>query len=280
MVFGFSVNAKKEGAVKHALDFAEKLRSRGAEIIFDDVLPVDSFPRLNKREVAEQSDVMVVFGGDGTVLRVAVDCAVTDTPIFAVNLGKLGFLTEVEPAETDGFIDTLINGRFSCNSRSMLKVECMNKKFLALNEAVVARGTLTKMIKIDAYADGLFVDGYFADGLIAATPTGSTAYSLSAGGPVVDPDVEAILLTPVGSHSLHTRPIVFSEKKKLALRVAKTDTFAYLSVDGRDVLKLTSGDTVEITLAESRLKFVDCKGKGFVTKLLDKLNDWSYTVKE
>lgn len=280
MVFGFSVNAKKEGAIKHALDFAEKLHSSGAEVIFDDVLPVENFPRLNKREVAEKSDVMVVFGGDGTVLRVAVDCAVNNTPIFAINLGKLGFLTEVEPTEADAFLETLLNGEFSCNSRSMLKVKCQNKEFFALNEAVVARGTLTKMIKIDAYADGLFVDGYFADGLIAATPTGSTAYSLSAGGPVVDPDVEAILLTPVGSHSLHTRPIVFSEKKKIVLRVARTDTFAYLSVDGRDVLKLTNGDTVEISLAECRLKFVDCKGKGFVTKLLDKLNDWSYTVKE
>lgn len=280
MVFGFSVNSNKERAVKHALFFAEKLKNNGAEIVFDDVFAPDGYRSLNKREVAEIADVMVVFGGDGTVLRVAADCAVNDTPVFAVNLGKLGFLTEAEPSETDEVVDLLLRGDYSCSSRSMLNVVCDGKVYLALNESVVARGPLTKMIKIDAYADGLFVDGYYADGVIIATPTGSTAYSLSAGGPIVDPDVDAFVLTPVGSHSLHTRPIVFSDKKVIELKVAKTDTFAYLSIDGRDVMKLQNGEIVRISLSDKRVRFIDSKGEGFVTRLLDKLNDWSYTVKE
>ncbi len=280
MVFGFSVNSNKEGAVKLALLFAEKLEKNGAEIVFDDVFSPNGYKCRNKREVAEIADVMVVFGGDGTVLRVAADCAVNDTPIFAVNLGKLGFLTEAEPFETDEVVDLLLKGEYSCSSRSMLNVECDGKVYLALNEAVVARGTLTKMIKIDAYADSLLVDRYFADGVIIATPTGSTAYSLSAGGPIVDPEVAAFVLTPVGSHSLHTRPIVFSDKKVIELKVAKTDTFAYLSIDGRDVMKLQNGETVKISLSDKRVGFINSKGDGFVTRLLDKLNDWSYTVKE
>lgn len=280
MVFGFSVNSKKGGAVEHALFFAEKLKNMGAEILFDDVLFADKFRCLDKSEVAELSDVMVVFGGDGTVLRVAADCALFDTPIFAVNLGKLGFLTEAEPFETDDILSVLLKGDYTCSSRSMLDVCCCGKTYLALNEAVVARGTLTKMIKIDAFADGLLVDKYFADGVIVATPTGSTAYSLSAGGPIVDPDVDALILTPVGSHSLHTRPIVFSDKKVLELKVAKTDTFAYLSVDGKDVMKLKSGETVKVSISDKRVRFINSRGEGFVTRLLDKLNDWSYTSKE
>ena len=226
-------------------------------------------------------DTLIVFGGDGTILAVAKRAAMAGMSILGVNLGTLGFLTEVEPEDCERAVRALRQGTFRTEERCLLAVDYRGETFFALNEAVISRENSEegygKMARIKVFSDGRLIDHYVADGVIVSTPTGSTAYSLSAGGPVLLPTLGALLLTPLASHLLHTRPIVFSDREELTFRSEAAQPALVLAVDG----EIKSGNcdlaALRIRKAAQAVRFLRYPDSNFYARLLSKLNKWSLT---
>ncbi|MFR5062813.1 MAG: NAD(+)/NADH kinase [Christensenellales bacterium] len=224
-------------------------------------------------------DFMLTVGGDGTILRVAKYCARYHIPVAGLNLGFVGFLTEEEPDRVDFLVDALINGQYSLERRTLLSAEAEGKCFFALNDVVVSRDSDSRMLEADVFVNDEFVDRYFCDGYIVSTPTGSTAYSLSAGGPILSPNVAAFILTSINSHSLHSRPIVVSENDEIALRIGGRGS-VNLVVDGVSGARLSGGAEIRLKKSDAVVSFVRLSGHGFFNKLLTKLNKWGITSRE
>jgi NAD+ kinase len=194
-------------------------------------------------------DLVVVLGGDGTLLSAARATAAIDVPLLGINLGSLGFLTEVPPHAMYKMLDAIAAGQAKTESRALMKCELVRGKevigsHLVFNDAVVNKTTLARLNTYEVYIDGVFVSSYNSDGVIVATPTGSTAYSLSAGGPVLMPTVSALLITPVAPHALTHRPIVVPDSAEIEILLCSDDEAAYLSLDGQPGLDLRNGDRV------------------------------------
>ena len=222
-------------------------------------------------------DFMITAGGDGTVLKVAKACAEYSVPVLGINLGHVGFLAEEEPDNLDEAVAALAGGNYVLESRTLLRAEACGKSFVALNDAVVSRLPQSRILETDVYVNGEFADRYHSDGYIVSTPTGSTAYSLSAGGSILCPGVAAFILTPINSHSLHSRPLVVSERDETVIRPHGE---CALVVDGIEQLRLRGGDKVRIVKNDVSVKFVRLREHGFYGKLLKKLNKWSVTGEE
>jgi NAD+ kinase len=210
---------------------------------------------LPRGELAGQTDLVVVLGGDGTLLAVARAIGDRDVPILGVNLGTLGFLAEIAREELFAALEAVLAGRFRIEERMRLDVNVVRGdaslgRYLALNDAVVSNTALSRMVHLEMRADGAAVTTYHADGLIVATPTGSTAYSLSAGGPLVYPTMGALLLTPISAHTLTQRPLVLPETCEVQLRVSDTrGGHVHLTVDGQVGRELAQGDLVTVRRA-------------------------------
>ncbi|MCD8201127.1 MAG: NAD(+)/NADH kinase [Clostridia bacterium] len=223
--------------------------------------------------------MLMVLGGDGTILTLATACAVRDIPIMGINYGHTGFLAEFDRTHVEDALKMLSNGDYDVDSRSMLDISFKGRHFLALNDIVLQRSTngneFVNTIDITAEIDGTLVDRFTADGLIVSTPTGSTGYSLSAGGSILTPGINAFMLTPICAHSLHSRPVVFSDKSVLKLYGEDTHTAINLVADGK-ILENTRGvDEITVTKSESFVRFITPRGSSFFEKLLFKLNKWS-----
>jgi len=194
-------------------------------------------------------DLVIVLGGDGTLLSAARATAAIDVPLLGVNLGSLGFLTEVPLQSLYTMLDAIAQGRAKVEHRALmectlLRGEEVRGSYLVFNDAVVNKTALARLNTYDLYIDGVFVSSYRADGMIVATPTGSTAYSLSAGGPVLMPSVSALLVTPVAPHSLTHRPLVLPDSSQIEILLRSEQEVAYLSLDGQPGLDLSDGDRV------------------------------------
>ena len=192
-------------------------------------------------------DLVVVLGGDGTLLSAARITAAIDVPLLGVNLGSLGFLTEVPLQSLYSMLDAIAQGRAPIEQRTLINVEIhrdgvVRGSYLVFNDAVVNKTPLARLNTYDLYVDKAFVSGYRADGMIIATPTGSTAYSLSAGGPVLMPSVRALVITPVAPHSLTHRPLVVPDSSEIEILLRSEEEVAYLSLDGQPGLDLRDGD--------------------------------------
>ena len=236
------------------------------------------------REVASKDalggiDVLAVLGGDGTILTVASECARRGIKIMGVNYGHMGFLAEFEQEKMDEAVELLCSGHYATEKRSMLNVEIGGKNYIALNDLVVHRSIYgnrySNTINLSASIDGSLVDNYFSDGIIVSTPTGSTAYSLSAGGSVLTPDLDAFLLTPLCAHSLHSRPIVYSGKSELVIRYNKENTAVNVSVDGIVIGEFKGCIEAKITKSQYFTEFIVSGKVNFFDKLLSKLSKWS-----
>ena len=219
-------------------------------------------------------DFMITAGGDGTVLKVAKACAEYGVPVMGINLGHVGFLAEEEPDKLGEAIAALTSGNYELENRTLLCAKVNDKSFVALNDAVISRLPQSRILETDVYVNGEFADRYHSDGYIVSTPTGSTAYSLSAGGSILCPGVAAFILTPINSHSLHSRPLVVSENDEVTV---KPHGECSLVVDGIEKLRLRGGDEVKIVKNDVSVKFVRLREHGFYGKLLGKLNKWSVT---
>ncbi|HKV79184.1 MAG TPA: NAD(+)/NADH kinase [Candidatus Sulfotelmatobacter sp.] len=194
-------------------------------------------------------DLVIVLGGDGTLLSAARATAPVDVPLLGVNLGSLGFLTEVPQQSLYTMLDAIAQGRATVEHRALMECTLLRGDevrgtYLVFNDAVVNKTTLARLNTYDLYIDGVFVSSYRADGMIVATPTGSTAYSLSAGGPVLMPTVKALVVTPVAPHSLTHRPLVVPDSSEIEMLLRSEEEVAYLSLDGQPGLDLRDGDRV------------------------------------
>lgn len=229
------------------------------------------------REVlAEEADMLLVLGGDGTLLAAAREAAPRGIPILPINLGSLGFLTSFTLGELYPALEETLAGHLEASERVMLAASLVRDGNIletqrVLNEAVITKSELARMIEIELWIDEDFVCRYRADGLIVATPTGSTAYSLSAGGPIVHPAVESILLTPICPHTLSDRPLVVGDCCHVEMRLKGTAESAYLTLDGQKGVQIQTGDRVAIARAKERLKLIQPHRKSYYEILRSKL---------
>ena len=222
-------------------------------------------------------DLLLVMGGDGTILSVVRSMQKFNTKIFGINIGRLGFLSEIPPVQISRTLAKVFRGEYTIDNRLMLHVEIVrNKKvvktFHALNEAVISQGFLARLIKLRTRVNNRKLTTYHADGLIISTPTGSTAYSLSAGGPILYPTIEAFILTPIAPHSFTQKPIVIPAEKKIDIIVGSKQRRINLSIDGQESMALQADDEVRIR-RDGTAHFVRLPTESFFSTLREKL-DW------
>ena len=253
--------------ISEALQVAQKvadfLKDRGVKTQAGSILDEGLRDAVERK----QFDLMIVLGGDGTILRAGHLCALVDVPLLGINVGHFGFLVELKRSEWRETLPKLLAGDFRYEERMMLKAHCIRDGETTsmsdvINDVVVARGQYVRPIEVEAFLDGSYIAGYIADGLIAATPTGSTAYALAAGGPILPPEIRNILLMPVAPHLSIDRAVVLSEGASVSIRV-KTKHEAVVSVDGQEPVHLSSGDGVKILAHEKSLKMVRFEDQGY-----------------
>jgi NAD+ kinase len=225
---------------------------------------------------AEDADLCVVVGGDGTLLAAARLMRDRQVPILAINYGGLGFLTEVTREEMYPALENLLAGKTVTNSRMMIDVAVhrggkLLETYQALNDAVIHKGTLARIIELEACVDGLYVSKFRSDGLILSTPTGSTAYNVSAGGPIVYPTMAAIIMTPISSHTLTNRPLVLPSESRVEVTLRSVPDDVYVTVDGQVGTKLDSGDSIHVKKSSRLIQLIAPSGKDFFDVLRDKL---------
>lgn len=232
--------------------------------------------------VPGEVDLMLVFGGDGTMLRALDSFVSCNIPMLGVNLGRMGFLLETHPDELAQALERIKAGKYEIERRMMLRVEgyCAGRPICAhaTNEVSISRGLSQRMIALDAYVGDMLVDHYIADGLVLSSPTGSTAYSLSAGGPIIAPDVQCFLLNPICPHTLTARPIVLSARERVRLKIHMKEMREgiQLSIDGQAVCEMRNQE--EITIIRSphdALLIRFSRERNYFSLLKDKLSQWS-----
>lgn len=219
-------------------------------------------------------EAILSVGGDGTLLRANSLSMQLDLPLLGVNIGRVGFLAELEMDQLKKAFEKLAGDEYTIQERMMLKLSLGDQTAYALNDVVVSRGGYARLIGMDAYVDQDLVGHFIADGLIVSTPTGSTGYSLSAGGPIICPEVECMLLTPVCAHSLQHRPVVTSASQTVVIRLTET-VQAMVSVDGQEIFTLHANQALTVTRASRPARFVRLEPRSFFSTIRIKLSEWS-----
>jgi NAD+ kinase len=235
----------------------------------------------NHNELSGNADMVFSIGGDGTLLDTVAFVRNSGIPVLGINLGRLGFLSSIPRDEIIPAVEKVLSGDYTIEKRTLLKLESDRNLFgefrYALNDLTVTRKDSTALIVVKVYVDGVFLNSYWADGLIVATPTGSTAYSLSSGGPIVAPGSENFVITPLAPHNLTIRPIVISDKSEISLRVEGRDKQYLVSLDSKtDVIE--PGDELRIRRADFSFNLVKIEHKDFYTTIRDKLK-WGLDVR-
>lgn len=288
----FSLNRNKQNIYETVASCAALCREKGVEpVFFEEDVPelTEHLPKLMAQPYAvlpapdpHEIDMIFVFGGDGTMLRALSTNVEYDIPVLGINLGRLGFLLETEVGELAQALDMLCAGQYDIERRMMLRVQMeQNGKAIsayATNEVSISRGLSQRMIALDAYVGKTLVEHYIADGVVLASPTGSTGYSLSAGGPIVCPDVPCFVLNPICPHTLQSRPIVIScrEQVTLLIHMKEAREGIQLSIDGQAVCQMHNQERVCVSRAEHDALLVRFpKERNFFSLLKEKLSQWS-----
>ena len=223
--------------------------------------------------LCESSDVLVTLGGDGTLISAVRRSHEFDIPVFGIHAGKLGFLADVDLAELDDFIVKLVSGDYRIDNRAVLRAEIITKegstKLVAFNDIVMTRSTISKMIHLNTFVDNKPFNTYYGDGVIVSTPTGSTAYNLSAGGPVLFPLTNVFALTPISPHSLTQRPVVLPVH--FTIEIKTPDTSALVVVDGQDMYDFGHGDVIKIRLSAKPAQLIHREEFNYFEVLKEKL---------
>lgn len=232
---------------------------------------------LTGDELKDDTIAVIAVGGDGTLLTANQIAVTRGLPLLGVNFGRVGFLTEVEIEQLDAAARRLSSGEYTIEERMMLMVRYgRNKTALALNDAVISRGDSARLTAMRARIGNDLIGRYIADGVIVSSPTGSTGYSLSAGGPIVSPKVDCMVLCPICAHSLQHRPVVVSGEETISLELdSGREARMRLSVDGRVTAPLRGDETITIRRAEKAAKFIRLESKGFFGLVRQKLSEWS-----
>ena len=232
---------------------------------------------LSIAQLGEKADLLVVVGGDGTILNVSGQLGEATPPIFGINVGSLGFLTCASSPAFREAVECIANGKMTFTNRALLEVTVRDsgeKPMIALNDVVFSRGELSRLIRLRTRVNGETLTEFNADGLIVATPTGSTAYSLSAGGPIMDPESGVFVITPICPHVLTNRSIIVSENSRIEVEASEPDYPVYLTVDGREPLRLAKDAVVQIQKAKKTLQLAAMPGMTFFSVVRQKLK-WS-----
>jgi NAD+ kinase len=255
------------GACLHPL-VAQGLAHRG-------LLPAARCEALSVANLSESVDVVLSFGGDGTFLHTASEVHSSGTPILGVNIGRLGFLAQVEVSAIEAAIEAIIDGRHTIEERSMIEARAESStsedRFVALNEIVIERSGRAGLISIDVTVDGEPLHEYWADGIIISTPTGSTAYSLSVGGPIVMPGADVLVLAAIASHSLTVRPLVLRNSSVIRARIDTSNQSLVLAADGRSAEYVEGVVTITMQKSPSRVRMVTLPGQHHFRTLRNKL---------
>jgi NAD+ kinase len=273
---GIVAKVASRDAVHTAHELAEWLRRRGLVAALDEAtLRARGIHGETPFLPAEPYDLVVVMGGDGTLLAAARTLA-PGVPILGVNLGNLGFLTEINRGELYPAMVEVLEGRFTTEERSLFDVELRRKGgapslFRVLNDAVITKSALARIIELTLQVDGHLIARFRSDGLIISTPTGSTAYNLSAGGPIVNPLLPVAVLTPICPHALSMRPIVVPDAAPIEVTLETQREEVYLTLDGQEGTSLSFGDTVSITRSAATVRLAKVSGRRFYESLRGKL---------
>lgn len=278
LITNFNITEKLEAASR----VADVIGNRADEIFVPEIYKERIMrSRLHKsrytyapvEEIYSSAELVIVIGGDGSMLDAVRHASVSDIPVLGINMGRVGYMTELEMDELD-LLDNVFDGKYVLDRRAMLSVKIISSKgatrfyALALNEAVIANGSTARIIDLELSDGEELVSTYRADGLVVATPTGSTAYSLSAGGPIVDPRLSCICVTPVCPHSLLARPLVFPDSAELRVKnICVREKMLHLTVDGKATFEMYHGDTAVITRASTEAKLLRVKDEGFCSKI-------------
>lgn len=278
-IFGNSFQPRKSQSLMRVLDF---LRSKGASIIFDrtfyDFLTAEQNQELGNVGTFDgddfNADYVISMGGDGTFLKAAVRVGIKSIPLIGINMGRLGFLADVLPGEVESALQAVLEGNYNIEEHTAIQISTSGGDFdgchYALNDIAVLKRDIASMIGIHTSIDGSFLVNYQADGLIVTTPTGSTAYSLSNGGPIIVPQTCTLCLTPVAPHSLNIRPIVISDSSTVTLEVESRSHNYLVAVDGRSYT-MHEGSTVTISKAPFVTRIVKPNGRRYFSSLRDKM---------
>ncbi|MCX6357994.1 MAG: NAD(+)/NADH kinase [Candidatus Aureabacteria bacterium] len=274
-------NIFKKDARAGCAALASRIRRKGCRLIADrDTARLlgDRAAGCTEATLRASADLMVSVGGDGTVLRAARILAGKRVPLLGINLGGLGFLTASGREGASAMLDAALAGRAKPEERLLLSVTLERggkpvSRNMALNDAVIAKGSISRLVALETSIDGEYLVTFVADGLIISTPTGSTAYSLSAGGPLVSPAVDAIIITPICPHTLTNRPLIVPHRARIRVRVSAQGRDSTLTLDGQAGETLRDGDEVVVAASGDRLLLVVDQRKGYPRLLREKL-DW------
>ena len=265
-------------ALELALATRRQLEALGLRVVFDhetrEAIGDDPAVSHSRTDLGNHCDLLITLGGDGTLLSVARH-APSHVPIIGVNMGKLGFLTEVTVEEFPGVLASVLEGRHRCEPRVTFDVivrgEGEERSIRVLNDAVINKGALARILEMWVEVSGQFVSSFRADGLIVATPTGSTAYNLSAGGPIIYPTMEAVVITPICPHMLTNRPIVLPDTLEIEIRIGPHREDVYLTLDGQEGFTITERDRVFVRKSAHTINLVQSPEKNYFDVLRKKL---------
>lgn len=285
MVVVLSPNPYRDKGLRAAQSAQKILRQNGVETLMCLPFTLEEGSRVElpsnisfvplKKGLA-QADVMVCFGGDGTILHAAKDAESYNVPILGVNMGSVGFMAELEHSELSQ-LSKLPTGKYVLENRMMLDVQVIRGgkavfHDIALNDAVVTKGAVARVVDLAVYGDKVLISEFAGDGVILSTPTGSTAYAMSAGGPIVEPTAENIIFTPICAHALHAKAFVLGAERMVSVCMSQDNRkSAYLSVDGGRAFKLIPGDRLEVTRSKRKTQLVKLTGRSFYEILNQKL---------
>ncbi|HSC35070.1 MAG TPA: NAD(+)/NADH kinase [Thermodesulfobacteriota bacterium] len=265
-------------AYEIAKDLSEWFNARGVEVIFEQEIgkKIRRRKSVPAAEIPELVDIILVFGGDGTFLRVARLACEHGTPILGINLGGLGFLTEITVEEIYPMMKRILSGDYEIEDRQMLRTTVRRgrtgaKHYEVLNDVVINKEAVARIIDLEIYIEGSHVTTYKADGIILSTPTGSTAYSLSAGGPIVHPALPVTIITPICPHTLTNRPLVVSNEMKVEIKITTQEPDTYLTLDGQIGIRLKTGDVIEVRKSDTVVKLIKSPFRDYFTILKTKL---------
>lgn len=277
MIVAVLPNLDKRGSAQVVEKLGTILKNEGIEAYLPDTVCSSNFKTAPEDELYDLADVIITIGGDGTIIRYAKRAALSGKPVLGINAGRMGYLANIEQNELS-LISKLKTQEYFVEERMMLDVKIFENgqkinEYNALNDAVITSGFISRIIDISVSV-GKDTINYLADGLIVSTPTGSTAYSMSAGGPIIDPSTESMCVTPICSHSLSAKPILLGADKLISLKsFSKKRTEIYLTVDGRKVINVKPFTEIKITKSENSVKLIRLNDRSFYKTLSIKFKD-------
>ncbi len=262
-----------EDVKKYLEEAVSALEEFGADYILEDIAAdmLGRKEKVKRSEVSYQCDLVILIGGDGTFLSVAESAVNAGVPIAGFNLGTLGFLTELKKEKIFSTVKKLLKGDFRISERKLLEVNFKNEISISLNDVVFSKGDIARIVKLKLEIDHVDVSEIRADGLIVSTPTGSTAYSLSAGGPILAPEVNGVVITPICPHSLTFRPFVVPDSSEIGVTLVSDSNNVVITLDGQKVIPLQFNDTVRIKTGDKKLKMIISDELNYFKLLSEKL---------